>query len=82
MININERMAALNAERRAIRLDYDSRETVANAEHRAKIDMIRAEKNRKIDATYRKQDEVVAEYRKEKKAYYESLNELEIVPEK
>lgn len=82
MININERMAALNAERRAIRLDYDSRETVANAEHRAKIDMIRAEKNRKIDATYRKQDELVAEYRKEKQAYYESLNKMEIIPEK
>ena len=82
MNNINERMAALNAERRAIRLDYDSRETVANAEHRAKIDMIRAEKNRKIDATYRKQDELVAEYRKEKQAYYESLNKMEIIPEK
>lgn len=54
MININERMAALAAERRAIRLDYDSRETVANAKHRAEIDMLRAEKNRKIDATYRK----------------------------
>ena len=75
MININERMAALNAERRAIRLDYDSRETVANAEHRAKIDMIRAEKNRKIDATYRKQDELVAEYRKEKREFYEAMNE-------
>ena len=31
MININQRMAELAAERRAIRLDYDSRETVANA---------------------------------------------------
>lgn len=82
MININQRMAELAAERRAIRLDYDSRETVANAKHSAEIDMIRAEKNRKIDATYRKQDELVAEYRKEKKAYYESLNELEIIPEK
>ena len=82
MININERMAELNAERRAIRLDYDSRETVANADHRAKIDMIRAEKNRKIDATYRKEDELVAEYRKEKQAYYESLNKMEIIPEK
>ncbi len=82
MININQRMAELAAERRAIRLDYDSRETVANAEHRAKIDMIRAEKNRKIDATYRKQDEVVAEYRYEKQAYYESLNKMEIIPEK
>ena len=82
MININERMAALNAERRAIRLDYDSRETVANAEHRAKIDMIHAEKNRKIDATYRKQDELVAEYRKEKREFYEAMNEMEIIPEK
>ncbi|MBR4562161.1 MAG: hypothetical protein IKO23_09620 [Bacteroidales bacterium] len=82
MININERMAALAAERRAIRLDYDSRETVANAKHRAEIDMLRAEKNRKIDATYRKQDELVAEYRKEKQAYYESLNKMEIIPEK
>ena len=82
MININTELASLNAERRAIRLDYDSRERAANAEHRAKIDLIRAEKNRKIDATYRKEDELVAEYRKEKKAYYESLNELEIIPEK
>ena len=82
MININQRMAELAAERRAIRLDYDSRETVANAKHRAEIDMLRAEKNRKIDATYRKQDELVAEYRKEKQAYYESLNKMEIIPEK
>ena len=82
MININQRMAELAAERRAIRLDYDSRETVANAKHRAEIDMIRAEKNRKIDATYRKQDELVAEYRKEKKAYHESLNELASILEK
>lgn len=86
MININERMAALNAERRAIRLDYDNRERAVKAKHvaemNADIDLLRAEKNRKIDATYRKQDELVAEYRKEKKAYYESLNELEIIPEK
>lgn len=75
MININQRMAALNAERRAIRLDYDSRERAANAKHRAEIDMIRAEKNRKIDATYRKQDELVAEYRKEKREFYEAMNE-------
>lgn len=75
MININQRMAELAAERRAIRLDYDSRETVANAKHRAEIDMIRAEKNRKIDATYRKQDELVAEYRKEKREFYEAMNE-------
>lgn len=33
MININERMAALNAERRAIRLDYDSRERAVKAKH-------------------------------------------------
>ena len=69
MININERMAALNAERRAIRLDYDNRERAVKAKHvaemNADIDLLRAEKNRKIDATYRKQDELVAEYRKE-----------------
>lgn len=75
MININQRMAELAAERRAIRLDYDSRERAANAKHRAEIDMIRAEKNRKIDATYRKQDELVAEYRKEKREFYEAMNE-------
>lgn len=86
MININERMAALNAERRAIRLDYDNRERAVKAKHvaemNADIDLLRAEKNRKIDATYRKQDELVAEYRKEKQAYYESLNKMEIIPEK
>ena len=86
MININERMAALNAERRAIRLDYESREKAVKAKHMAEmnadIDLLRAEKNRKIDATYRKQDELVAEYRKEKQAYYESLNKMEIIPEK
>lgn len=86
MININERMAALNAERRAIRLDYDNRERAVKAKHLAEmnadIDLLRAEKNRKIDATYRKQDELVAEYRKEKQAYYESLNKMEIIPEK
>ena len=86
MININERMAALNAERRAIRLDYDNRERAVRAKHvaemNADIDLLRAEKNRKIDATYRKEDELVAEYRKEKQAYYESLNKMEIIPEK
>ena len=86
MININERMAALHAERRAIRLDYDNRERAVKAKHLAEmnadIDLLRAEKNRKIDATYRKQDELVAEYRKEKQAYYESLNKMEIIPEK
>ena len=86
MININTELASLNAERRAIRLDYESREKAVKAKHitemNADIDLIRAEKNRKIDATYRKQDELVAEYRKEKQAYYESLNKMEIIPEK
>jgi aspartyl/asparaginyl-tRNA synthetase len=79
MININERMAALNAERRAIRLDYDNRERAVKAKHLAEmnadIDLLRAEKNRKIDATYRKQDELVAEYRKEKREFYKAMNE-------
>lgn len=79
MININQRMAELNAERRAIRLDYDSRERAVKAKHiaemNADIDLLRAEKNRKIDATYRKQDELVAEYRKEKREFYEAMNE-------
>lgn len=79
MININERMAALNAERRAIRLDYDNRERAVKAKHLAEmnadIDLLRAEKNRKIDATYRKQDELVAQYRKEKREFYETMNE-------
>ena len=79
MININERMAALNAERRAIRLDYDNRERAVRTKHvaemNADIDLLRAEKNRKIDATYRKQDELVAEYRKEKREFYEAMNE-------
>ena len=79
MININTELASLNAERRAIRLDYESREKAVKAKHMAEmnadIDLLRAEKNRKIDATYRKQDELVAEYRKEKREFYEAMNE-------
>lgn len=79
MININTELASLNAERRAIRLDYESREKAVKAKHMAEmnadIEQIRAEKNRKIDATYRKQDELVAEYRKEKREFYEAMNE-------
>ena len=79
MININTELASLNAERRAIRLDYESREKAVKAKHMAEmnadIEQIRAEKNRKIDATYRKQDELVAEYRKEKREFYDAMNE-------
>ena len=79
MININTELASLNAERRAIRLDYESREKAVKAKHMAEmnadIDLLRAEKNRKIDATYRKEDELVAEYRKEKREFYEAMNE-------
>ena len=79
MFNINTELASLNAERRAIRLDYESREKAVKAKHMAEmnadIEQIRAEKNRKIDATYRKQDELVAEYRKEKREFYEAMNE-------
>ncbi len=77
MININTELASLNAERRAIRLDYENREKAVRlkylAEMNAEIDLIRSEKNSKIDATYRKQDELVAQYRKEKLEFYVAL---------